>query len=167
MNGWMGKILQVDLGNGSITEIATRPYAEKYLGGRGIASRIYWETVRPETKAFDPANRLIFMAGPLVASGAQAANRMSVVGKSPMAYPEGFCYGNLGGFFGAEMKQAGWDGIVITGRSPEPVYLNIHNDKAGLLDASSLWGKGALEVEKIVGQTHGERARFITTGIAG
>ena len=103
MNGWMGRILQVDLTRSKITHIPIELYAEKYLGGRGIASRLYWESVSPETSAFDPENRLIFMAGPLVGTGAQGATRMSVVGKSPMAYPEGYCYGNIGGFFGAEL----------------------------------------------------------------
>jgi aldehyde:ferredoxin oxidoreductase len=167
MYGWMGKILHVDLSRSRITEIATQPYSEKYLGGRGIASRIYWETVKPETKAFDPENRLIFMTGPLVATGAQAATRMSVVSKSPMAYPEGFCYGNIGGFFPAELKKAGFDGIVIAGRAPEPVYLCINNDKVELLDASSLWGKGTYQVAEILQKSHGDRARFLTTGVAG
>jgi aldehyde:ferredoxin oxidoreductase len=167
MYGWMGKILHVDLSRSRITEFATQPYAEKYLGGRGIASRIYWETVKPETRAFHPENRLIFMTGPLVATGAQAATRMSVVGKSPMAYPEGFCYGNIGGFFPAELKKAGFDGIVITGRAPEPVSLCIHNDKVELLDASSLWGKGTYHVAEILQKSHGDRARFLTTGVAG
>lgn len=167
MHGWMGKILHVNLGDGKISEFATQPYAEKYLGGRGIASRLYWENVKPPTGAFDPENHLIFMTGPLVATGAQASNRMSVIGKTPMTYPEGYCYGNIGGLFAAELKCTGYDGIIITGRSPEPVYLHVYNDRAELLDASGLWGKGAYEVEKILTQAHGEKARFLTTGIAG
>src|SRR4030067_81509 len=102
MYGWMGKILHVNLTNSKIVESSPQPYAEKWLGGRGIASRIYWETVTPEVKAFDPENRLIFMTGPLVATGTQAAARLSVIGKSPMTVPEGYCYGNIGGFAGAE-----------------------------------------------------------------
>jgi aldehyde:ferredoxin oxidoreductase len=167
MYGWMGKILHVDLNDSRITESSTQPYAEKYLGGRGLASRIYWERVTPGIKAFDPENYLIFMTGPLVATGAQAATRMSVVGKSPMAYPEGYCYGNMGGFFGAELKKAGFDGIVITGRAPGPVYLWIHNGEAELRDASSLWGQGAYRTGELLQQAHSDRARFVTTGIAG
>ena len=98
MYGWMGKILKVDLNNSKITQFSTQPYAEQYVGGRGIASRIYWETVAPEVKAFDPENRLIFMTGPLVATGVQGAARLSVIGKSPMTLPEGYCYANIGGF---------------------------------------------------------------------
>jgi aldehyde:ferredoxin oxidoreductase len=111
--GWIGKKLHVNLNDLETKAISTHPYAEQYLGGRGIASRIYGETVTPEIKAFDPENRLIFMAGPMVSTGAQAATRLSVIGKSPMSVPEGYCYGNIGGFFPPELKKAGqeifWD----------------------------------------------------------
>jgi aldehyde:ferredoxin oxidoreductase len=167
MNGWIGKILHIDLGNSKISEFPTQPYAEKYLGGRGIASRLYWEKVTPAVKAFDPENRLIFMTGPLLATGAQGAARMCVAGKSPMAYPEGYCYGSLGGFFPAELKKAGWDGIVIDGRANRPVYLLINNDKVELRDAAVLWGKGAYKVEEILKQAHGDKICFATTGVAG
>jgi len=167
MHGWMGKILNVDLSNSRITQSSTQPYAEQYLGGRGIASRLYWETVAPEVKAFDPENRLIFMTGTLVATGAQAATRLSVVSKSPMTLPEGYCYGNIGGFVGAELKKAGFDGVVIEGRAPKPVYLWIHDDEVELRDASSLWGQGAYRAGEMLQQTHGDKVRFITTGVAG
>jgi hypothetical protein len=115
--GYMGKIVEIDLDNDKIEFIPTEKYAQKFLGGRGIASRIYWEKVKPEIKAFDRENVLIFMTGPLVATSVQGASRLSVVSKSPMAYPEGYCYGDIGGFAGAELKRAGFDGIVISGIS--------------------------------------------------
>jgi len=167
MHGWMGKILHVDLSNSRITQSSTQPYAEQYLGGRGLASRLYWGTVAPEVKAFDPENRLIFITGPLVATGVQAATRLSVVSKSPMTYPEGYCYGNIGGFVGAELKKAGFDGVVIEGRAPKPVYLWIHNNEVELRDASSLWGQGAYRAGEMLQQAHGDKVRFITTGVAG
>ena len=101
MYGWIGKILHIDLNSGKTRTIPTQAYAEKFLGGRGVASRIYWETVTPQVGAFAPENRLIFMTGPLVATGVQGASRMSVVGKSPMTYPEGYCYGNIGDLLNA------------------------------------------------------------------
>jgi aldehyde:ferredoxin oxidoreductase len=167
MNGWMGKILQVDLTHSKIAYVPTKPYAEKFLGGRGISSRLYWETVAPETHAFDPENRLIFMTGPLVGTGVQGATRMSVVSKSPMTYPEGFCYGNMGGFFGAELKRAGYDGLVITGRAPKPVYLFVNDEGAELQDASHLWGQGAYATGEMLQETHGMKVRFVTNGLAG
>jgi aldehyde:ferredoxin oxidoreductase len=165
--GWCGKILKVDLSNSRITELETMDYADRFLGGRGVATRIYWEEVAPTVGAFDPENRLILMSGPLGATGAQGASRFEVVGKSPMLLPEGFCYGNLGGFFGPYLKRAGYDGVVISGRSDKPVYLWIYDQKAQILDASSLWGKGVYDVRDILKQTHGKNVRFVTTGVAG
>jgi aldehyde:ferredoxin oxidoreductase len=167
VHGWTGKILHIDLSNSQISVIPTQLYAEKYLGGRGIASRLYWEKVTPDVKAFDAENRLILMTGPLLASGAQGAARLCVAAKSPMAYPEGYCYGSMGGFFPAELKKAGWDGIVIDGRATRPTCLVINNDKAELRDAAALWGKGAYAVEKMLKQSHGEKICFVTTGVAG
>ncbi len=167
MHGYMGKILHVDLSSFKISEISTQKYAEKYLGGRGLASRLYWEKVTPDIKAFDPENRLGFMSGPLLATGAQGAARMSVSGKSPMAYPEGYCYGSMGGLFPAQLKKAGWDGIVIDGRASDPIYLIINNDEVELRDASHLWGKSAYEVQEAIKETHGDKTSFVTTGVAG
>jgi aldehyde:ferredoxin oxidoreductase len=167
MYGWMGKILWVNLTDSEIETIATQPYAEKYLGGRGIASRIYWETVNPEISAFDPGNHLVFMTGPLVATGVQGATRTSVTAKSPSSYPEGYSYGNIGGFVGAELKKAGFDGVVIEGRAPKPVYLSIQDNSAEVRDASSLWGKSAYQTSQLLQSTHGEKVRFIVTGVAG
>ncbi len=167
MHGWMGKILHVNLSDSKISEIETKPYAGKYLGGRGMASRLYREKVTPGVRAFDPGNRLIFMTGPLLATGAQGASRMSVSGKSPMAYPEGYCYGNMGGLLPAEIKKAGWDGIVIDGRASKPVCLSINNDRVEIRDASSLWGQGAYKVEEMLYREYGDKIKFATTGIAG
>jgi len=165
--GWCGKILKVDLSGPAITELDTFAYTDLYLGGRGIATRLYWEMVQPATGAFDPGNHLIFMTGPLGATGVQGASRFIVAGKSPMTLPEGFCYGNLGGFFGPYLKRAGYDGIVITGKSETPVYLHIDDGKASLLNASTLWGKGVYAVQDSLKQTHGPSTRFVTTGMAG
>jgi aldehyde:ferredoxin oxidoreductase len=163
----MGKILHIDLTDSRINVIPTELYAEKYLGGRGIASRLYWEKVTPDIKAFDSGNRLIFMTGPLLASGAQGAARMCVAAKSPMAYPEGYCYGSMGGFFPSELKKAGWDGIVIDGRAAKPTCLIINNEKVELRDAAALWGKGAYKVEEMLKKSHGDKICFVTTGVAG
>ncbi len=165
--GWCGKILNVDLSSMRVNELDTMDYAHRFLGGRGIATRIYWEEVGPDVGAFDPENRLILMSGPLGATGTQGASRFEVVGKSPMLMPEGFCYGNLGGFFGPYLKRAGYDGVVISGRSEKPVYLWIHDGKAQMLDASLLWGKGVYAVRDILKETHGKNVRFVTTGVAG
>lgn len=82
--GWCGRILKVDLTDSEISELDTMNYADRFLGGRGIATKIYWDEVQPNVTAFDPANRLIFMSGPLGATGAQGASRFVVAGKSPV-----------------------------------------------------------------------------------
>ncbi len=165
--GWCGKILGVDLTDSNISQYDTMEYAEKYIGGRGIATRIYWEEVKPQVKAFGPDNRIIFMTGPLVGTGAQGAARFSVVSKSPMLMPEGFCYSNLGGFFAPALKKAGFDGIVISGKAQKPCYLLVNDNDVSIQEASSLWGKNVYEVRDILKEKYGKNARFITTGISG
>lgn len=165
--GWCGKILKVNLSGPTLTELDTLAYTDLFLGGRGIASRLYWEMVKPEIGAFDPENHLFFMTGPLGGTGVQGASRFMVAGKSPMTRPEGFCYGNLGGFFGPYLKRAGFDGIVITGKSEKPVYLHIEDGKASLLNAGKLWGQGVYAVQDALKEIHGPSTRFVTTGIAG
>jgi aldehyde:ferredoxin oxidoreductase len=163
----MGKILRVNLTTSKIETIPTQTYTERYLGGRGIASRIYFETLNPEVKAFDPENLLVFMTGPLVATGVQGATRMTVAGKSPSPNPEGYSFGNIGGFVGAELKKAGFDGLVIEGRAPKPVYLSIRDDSVEIRDASSLWGRSSYQTAHLLQDAHGEKIRFMVTGVAG
>lgn len=142
----------------------TMDYATRFLGGRGIATRMYWEKVGPQVRAFDPENHLIFMTGPLGATGVQGASRSVVVGKSPMLMPEGFCYGNLGGSFAPALKNAGYDGLVIRGYSDRPSYLWIQDDSVRIQDASGLWGKGTYAVRDMLRQGHGTNVRLLTTG---
>ncbi len=165
--GWCGKILKADLTHNKITEIDTADYADRFLGGRGIATRIYWDEVSPGVGALDPQNRLILMTGPLGATGAQGASRFEVVGKSPMSVPEGFCYGNLGGYFAPFLKKAGYDGIVVTGRASNPSYIWINDGRAEILDASLLWGKGVYETRDFLKARHGKNIRYVATGVAG
>ncbi len=167
ISGWCGKILKIDLSNSKITELNTMDYATLFLGGRGIATRIYWDEVGPDVGAFDPENYLIFMTGPLTATGVHGASRMEVVGKSPMQMPEGFCYGNLGGFFPSALKKAGYDGLVVTGCAEKPGYVWINDGKVEIKDASKLLGKDPYQVGEILREKHGAKVRFVTTGVAG
>ncbi len=166
-NGWCGRILKVDLSSETITELDTQPYAKQFLGGRGIATRLYWENVPADTGAFDPENHLIFMTGPLTATGAQGASRFEIVGKSPMLLPEGFCYGNMGGYWGPALKRAGFDGLMVSGKANRPVYLFISDGKARFQDAATIHLEGVKQVGEYLKQKHGKRTHFITTGPAG
>ena len=165
--GWSGKILKVDLNNLAVTELDTLDYADRYLGGRGVATRIYYDEVKTETPALDPENCLMLMNGPLTATGVQGASRFEAVGKSPMTLPETFCYGNMGGFFGPALKRAGFDGVVVKGKAEKPVYLWIADGKAQLLDAGFLWGKGTYAVRDLLKEKHGKKVRSVIAGPAG
>jgi aldehyde:ferredoxin oxidoreductase len=155
--GWWGAILKVDLSSETITKIDTHPYSDRFLGGRGIATRLYWEYVPASAKAFDPENHLIFMTGPLTATGAQGASRFEVVGKSPMLMPEGFCYGNMGGYWGPALKRAGFDGLMVSGKAKRPVYLFISDGKASFQDASEIRLARVKQAGEYLQQKHGKK----------
>ena len=165
--GYAGKILGVDLSSGGVTDIPTANYADRFLGGRGIAAKIYWDEVSPDIKALDPDNRLIFITGPLAGFPGLAGSRWQVCGKSPATAPEHFCFSNLGGSWGAYLKFAGYDGINIWGKSDKPVYLFLHDGIAEIKDASHLWGKGAIKVREQLKGELGSTTRVVASGLAG
>lgn len=155
--GWAGKILRVDLTKGEVTDEPTLPKYQDVIGGTGIGYKVMWDEVPPEADAFDPENRIVFGIGPLTGSGAPGGpTRTLVVSKSPHVY-EPFCperslttESSFGGLFGPELKYAGYDAVVIHGKSADPVYLWIHDGVAEIKDAKHLWGLGPYETgEKI------------------
>jgi aldehyde:ferredoxin oxidoreductase len=165
--GYAGRILRVDLSSVRTAEIPTSDYAERFMGGRGIAAKIYWDEVSPETRPFDEGNKLIFALGPLAGIPLLGGSRWGVFGKSPLPRPDRFCYSNLGGQWGAGLKFAGYDGLVFQGKSDKPVYVFIHDGTVDIKDASSLWGKGARETRDILKRELGKEARVVTIGPAG
>lgn len=165
--GYAGKILNVDLSRRSVTEVPTADYADGFLGGRGIAARIYWDGAVSEVKAFDPENQLLFVTGPLAGFPGLAGSRWEICGKSPATNPESFSHANLGGSWGAHLKFAGYDAIVIRGKSDKPVYLLIQDGVTETRDASFLWGKGTIEVRQTLKELLGKEVRVLATGPAG
>jgi len=166
--GWAGKILCVDLNDCNISETLTMHYASRFIGGQGIASHIYWEQMGSSIGAFDPENHLFFMNGPLCGTGAPAASRWIIAGKSPAAFPEQYAYGNLGGHFGSALKWAGLDGLVVVGASRKPVVLVIEpGGKCSIEDGSGLWGKNTFETIAALQETFGSKACVATIGKAG
>ena len=165
--GYAGKILRVDLSSGSTAELSTLDYANKFLGGRGIAAKLYWDEVPPQAGAFDEENGLIFATGPLAGIPVLGGSRWQVCGKSPASSPEHFCYCNLGGRWGAELKFAGYDAILIRGKSEKPVYLFLDDDVSELRDASALWGKGAIETRETLKGELGSSVSVVAIGPAG
>ncbi len=163
--GYSGKILRVNLSSGEITTAPTEKYAKRFLGGRGIALKIHWDEVPPAIKALDPENRLVFMTGPVAGVPGFAGSRWQVSGKSPVHDQWSYC--NLGGAWGAQLKFAGYDGIIIQGKSNKLVYLLIEDDKVELRDASPLKGKGAITTRRQLKAELGNSFRVVAVGAAG
>lgn len=165
--GYMGKISRVDLSTGAVTTIATEEYSEDFVGGRGIATKIYWDEVSPQTSAFDPGNRLVFIGGPCAGFNGLAGSRWQVCGKSPAVSAHSFTYSNLGGTWGAALKAAGFDGLVVQGRAERPVYLIISDGKVEIRGASGLWGKGSVEAREVLKGELGNALKVVAAGPAG
>lgn len=165
--GYAGKILRVDLSSGSITFMSTIDYADRFLGGRGIAAKIYWDEVPPEVRAFEPENRLIFSTGPLAGLKGVSGSRWQICGKSALTNPEHFNYCNLGGSWGAQLKLAGYDALIIQGESDKPVYVLIEDKQVQIKDASSLWGKSTIETREILKEQWENSVSVVATGPAG
>ena len=164
--GLAGKILRVDLSSNKVSTEDTERYARRFIGGRAINSFILLNEMKPQTKWSDPENMLIFGVGCLVGTLVPGACRVSVDTKS--AFNNGKGSANFGGHFGPELKYAGFDNVVITGKAEAPVYLWIHDGSAELRDASSIWGKTTYETEEILQQELGDsRIEVASIGPAG
>ena len=166
-HGYCGRILEVDLSGGRCSDIPTADYAERFVGGRGIACRLYWERVSPETSALDPDNLLVFMTGPLAGFTGLSGSRWGIYGRSPAMSPERFSYCNLGGSWGAHLKFAGYDGVAVHGRADKPVYVFIDDGKASIRDASALWGMSTVDTRKALKEELGKTTRVAAIGPAG
>jgi aldehyde:ferredoxin oxidoreductase len=150
---WAGKILRVNLTAGTVaSEPLNMDWARAYLGSRGLATKYIVEEVDPKVDPLSPANKVIWATGPLTGTMASTGGRYTVVTKGPLT--GAIACSNSGGYWGAELKMAGWDMIVFEGRSARPVYLSITDDKAELLDASQLWGKTVWETEETLKKLH-------------
>jgi aldehyde:ferredoxin oxidoreductase len=168
MYGWAGKILRVNLTNGKIGAVPTSDYVPTYLGGRGLGARLYWEEVPPDVGAFAPGNRLIFVTGPLQGTLAPTSGRFMVTGKAAQTAPtESYCRSAVGGHWAPELKWAGFDAVVVYGRSPKPVYIMIHDEKAEIKEATHLWGMDPFSTQQNLWRVHGKETRVMTIGKAG
>ncbi|HEY96111.1 MAG TPA: hypothetical protein G4O15_14375 [Dehalococcoidia bacterium] len=165
--GYAGKILRINLSNGNIDYLDTAKYAGRFLGGRGMATKIYWDETIPETKALEPENCLIFITGPLAGFTRFSGCRWQICGKTAAMDPESFSYANLGGSWGAWLKYAGYDGLVVKGSAARPVYIAIDNGSPAIKDAGYLKGKTTHQTEALLKQEYGKDARVLSTGPAG
>ncbi len=162
--GYTGKILRVDLTKRKI-EIETRDdsFYRTYLGGRGMVAYYLLNELSRGIDALSPENILIFAAGPLTGAAVSGQGRNGAGAKSPLT--DGFGNAEGGGYWGAELKRAGFDGLLITGRADKPVYLWIKDDRAEIRDASHLWGKTTGQTEDAIHAELNDRA--IRTALIG
>ncbi|GAC1411880.1 MAG: aldehyde ferredoxin oxidoreductase family protein [Burkholderiaceae bacterium] len=164
---WTGKILRVDLSTGTCkTEPLNMRWARDYVGQRGLATKYFSEEVDPMVDPLSPDNKLIWATGPLTGTMASTGGRYSIISKG--ALTGAIACSNSGGYFGAELKMAGWDMIIVEGKAEQPVYLNITDDVAELLDASWLWGKSVWDTEPALKTRHqNPQIRVCSIGRAG
>ena len=164
---WAGKILRVNLTAGTVTTEALRmDWAKLYLGSRGLATKYLVEEIDPKVDPLSNDNKIIWATGPLTGTMASTGGRYTVVTKGPLT--GAIACSNSGGYWGAELKTAGWDMVIFEGASPKPVYLSIEDDKVELRDAAHLWGKSVWETEAIIHKTHQDPlVRVSSIGMAG
>ena len=165
MNAWKGIIIRVDLADGSVKkEALNMKDAHDYVGGRGLGSKYLADEVDPSVDPLSSDNKLIFMTGPLTGTGAASGGRYEVVAKAPLTGTIGAA--NSGGYFGPELKYAGYDGIIFENASKKPVYLYINDDVVELRDASELWGKTVFDTTDALNESCGESFKVACIGPA-
>jgi aldehyde:ferredoxin oxidoreductase len=166
--GYTGKILRVNLTSKTISKIDTAKY-EEFGGGHGIGSSVFFDLVGDQLPfpAFDARNLIIMMASPFSGTFMPGSGRCEVQGLGPGLYPiEWFGHSNFGGRFTAQLKFAGWDGIVVEGASDRPVWINIVNDQVKIEDAKDIWGMDTWDTQEEVSRRviptlrHGEWAEL-------
>ena len=164
---WAGRILRVDLTAGTCTaEPLKMDWARQYLGQRGLATKYFVEEVDAKVDPLSAGNKIIWATGPLTGTMASTGGRYSVITKGPLT--GAIACSNSGGYWGAELKMAGWDMVIIEGRSDKPVYLAITDDVAELKDASHLWGKTVWQTEEMLKKAHQDPLmRIASIGRAG
>jgi aldehyde:ferredoxin oxidoreductase len=166
VGGYAGKILRVDLPGGGVREEElTLQEVEEFIGGAGLATKFLCEEMDPKTDPLAPQNLLVFMTGPLTGTFVPTSSRFTVAAKSPLT--GGWGESHAAGFFGCELKKAGYDGIIIKGRASSPVYLLIDDSKVEIRDASRLWGLDVFQTDRELKKELGEEFNVAAIGQAG
>jgi aldehyde:ferredoxin oxidoreductase len=165
--GWAKKILRVNLTTGTVkSEPLNMEWADKYLGSRGLATKYLVEEIDPKVDPLSPDNKMIMATGPLTGTMASTGGRYTVITKG--ALTNAIACSNSGGFFGNELKNAGWDMIIFEGKAPKPVYLLVQNGDAKLLPADDIWGTSCWHTEEWIKAKHGDpQLRVSSIGVSG
>jgi aldehyde:ferredoxin oxidoreductase len=166
MFGWNGKFLKVNLSSSkSAVETFDIDFASQFLGGRGFAAKILWDTLPPGTEPFSPQNKLIFAAGPLTGFPLPNSGKLVVASKSPLT--GGYGDGNLGTWMVVHMRRAGYDAFIVDGKATKPVVLYVKNKAVEFVDATDLWGLSSFEAEKRLRGVYGKAAGIVSIGQGG
>lgn len=164
---WTKNVLRINLTDRTSTsEPLNMEWADLYLGQRGLATKYFTEEVDPKVEPLSPDNKLFMVTGPLTGTMATTGGRYSCVTKSPLT--NALACSNSGGFFGNEMKCAGWDMIILEGKASSPVYIHISNDDCDILPADDIWGKSVWEADEWLHDKHQDpQLRIAAIGVPG
>ena len=165
--GYSGKILRVNLSNKSTSvETTDNSFLRKYLGGAGFVTYFLWKELGQGTDPLGPDNKLIFALGPLTGIPLPGSGRNCIGARSPLT--ESIAKSEVGGFWGAELKRAGYDAVIVEGKAEKPVYLWIHDGEVSIKDAGHLWGKNIKETQQTIRTELGDNLiRVAAIGPAG
>lgn len=166
LHGYAGKVLRVYLTEGKVTvEVLREELVLHYIGGKGFGAKILFEELKPRIDPYDPSNLLVFAAGPVNGLALSGASRLCTVFKSPLTgiWGESQC----GGHFAPQLKYAGYDMMIIYGRSEKPVYITVEDEDVSINDASHLWGEDTFETENAIKRDHGKGFQVLSIGQAG
>ena len=160
------KIARINLTTGTITvEKLDVAVAKKFIGGRGLGTKIVYDEGVASVDPLSPENKLVYITGPLTGAGAPSSGRYMVVTKSPLTGM--IACSTSGGIWGAKLKYAGWDALIVEGEAPEWTYINIVDDKIELLPASEYLGLFSEDLDDRLKEKHGEDSSVLSIGIAG
>lgn len=165
--GYVGQILRLNLSTKTSELVSTYDYVPQYLGGRELCNKIFYDEVPPGTDAFDPENKLIYMTGATTATGIPTGGRTEMTGIAANNLPNQYSFSGIGGWIGAELKFAGYDGIIIEGAATEPTYIVIDDDAVEFLSASALWGLKVHDTQSALVLEHGSDFKCMVIGPAG
>ncbi len=166
MFGWNGYFLKVDLSRRkSAVEPFDARFASSFLGGRGFAAKILWDTLPPGTNALSPENKLVFAAGPLTGFPLPNSGKLVVASKSPLT--GGYGDGNIGTFAAVHLRKAGYDAAVVEGKAEKPVFLHVKDKAVEFVDAGDYWGLDSFEAERRLREIYGRAAGIVSIGQGG
>ena len=166
MFGWNGYFLKVDLTTRkSAVESFDTGFASSFLGGRGFAAKILWDTLPPGTDPLSPENKLIFATGPLTGFPLPNSGKLVVASKSPLT--GGYGDGNLGTFAAVHMRKAGYDAAIVEGKAEKPVILHVKDKTVEFLDAEDYWGLDSFETERRLREIYGRASGIVSIGQGG